>query len=144
MKALAAVARRPGLPFSLEQVELDELRPDEILIRMVAAGICHTDISAANQRLPVQYPIILGHEGAGIVEQTGSRSKQWPKGIRCCYYPIIVAIVTAVLKGKPPIAKILCKSPSAEKGRVIPGHGWVIRLFGLPFSANLPFPLTLW
>ena len=87
MKALAAVARRPGLPFSLEQVELDELRLDEILIRMVAAGICHTDISAANQRLPVQYPIILGHEGAGIVEQTGEQVKTVAKGDKVLLLP---------------------------------------------------------
>jgi aryl-alcohol dehydrogenase len=72
MKATAAVAWRPGEPLSIEEIELDEPREDEILVRIAAVGICHTDISARDQRLPVQLPMIFGHEGAGTVEKVGS------------------------------------------------------------------------
>lgn len=87
MYVRAAVARQPGLHLSLEHVELDQLRPDEILVRMVATGICHTDISAAQQRIPVQFPIILGHEGAGIVEQIGEQVKTVSKGDKVLLLP---------------------------------------------------------
>lgn len=72
MKILAAVTR-PGTPaFSLEQLELDEPRDDEVLVQIVAVGICHTDLVAAAGVLPIQPPAVLGHEGAGVVVRTGS------------------------------------------------------------------------
>ena len=73
----AAVLREPGMPFSLENVELDDPREDEILVRIVAAGICHTDISAQS-RIPT--PAVLGHEGAGIVEAIGQAVTKVKKG----------------------------------------------------------------
>ena len=69
MKSItAAVLRERNTPFSIENVELDDLRDDEVLVRVVAAGICHTDISA-QARIPT--PAVLGHEGAGVVEEVG-------------------------------------------------------------------------
>lgn len=68
----AAVVETGGAPFTLSDVELDELRPNEVLIRMVATGLCHTDLSVASGGLPFPLPGVLGHEGAGIVEQVGS------------------------------------------------------------------------
>jgi len=69
----AAVARGVGTPFALEQVTLDEPRPDEVLVRLVATGICHTDISMRDHKIyPVPHPVVLGHEGAGIVERVGA------------------------------------------------------------------------
>ncbi|MBB5157199.1 NAD(P)-dependent alcohol dehydrogenase [Saccharopolyspora phatthalungensis] len=59
--------------FSLEEVELDELRPDEVRVRLVATGVCHTDLSAASGVIPCPVPGVLGHEGAGVVEEIGSR-----------------------------------------------------------------------
>ena len=73
----AAVLREPGAPFSLESVELDDPREDEVLVRIVAAGICHTDISAQS-RIPT--PAVLGHEGAGIVEAVGRAVTKVKKG----------------------------------------------------------------
>jgi aryl-alcohol dehydrogenase len=56
----------------LEQLELEDPRDDEILVRLVATGICHTDLHAhAGIGLPVPKPAVLGHEGAGVVEQVG-------------------------------------------------------------------------
>jgi aryl-alcohol dehydrogenase len=71
-KTIAAVVQGAGAPFVLENVELDELRPDEALVRMVAAGLCHTDLSAQAGALPFPLPGVLGHEGAGVVEQVGA------------------------------------------------------------------------
>jgi aryl-alcohol dehydrogenase len=71
MKILAAVARAIHGNFTVEQVELDEPRADEVLVRMVATGICHTDLAIIEQIMPIPVPIVLGHEGAGIVEKIG-------------------------------------------------------------------------
>jgi aryl-alcohol dehydrogenase len=70
-QTVAAVVREAGAPFVLESVELDEPRPHEVLVRMVAAGLCHTDLSAQAGALPFPLPGVLGHEGAGVVEQIG-------------------------------------------------------------------------
>jgi aryl-alcohol dehydrogenase len=68
----AAIAFAPGQDFSLEQVELDDPRDDEVLVKIAGVGICHSDIAAREQHLPVTLPAVLGHEGAGIVEKVGS------------------------------------------------------------------------
>ena len=68
-KATAAVIRDLHGQFSLETVELDDLRSDEILVRIEASGGCHTDVKA-QERVPL--PAVLGHEGAGVVETVGS------------------------------------------------------------------------
>ena len=65
-EATAAVLYEPGGSFQLKTVTLDELRPDELLIRVQASGICHTDIAAQGM---MTMPAVLGHEGMGIVEQ---------------------------------------------------------------------------
>ncbi|WAT19229.1 NAD(P)-dependent alcohol dehydrogenase [Aurantiacibacter sp. MUD11] len=70
--ARAAICRGNKEPFSIEDVELDELRPDELLVRVVACGVCHTDMAVRDEQLPVPHPVVLGHEGAGIVEAVGS------------------------------------------------------------------------
>ncbi|MCW4353703.1 NAD(P)-dependent alcohol dehydrogenase [Hoyosella sp. YIM 151337] len=70
MKTLAALSTAPDAPFTLTPVELDEIRPDELLVRIVAAGICHTDLTF---KAKVPAPAVYGHEGAGIVERTGAK-----------------------------------------------------------------------
>ncbi|MGI4857564.1 MAG: NAD(P)-dependent alcohol dehydrogenase [Janthinobacterium lividum] len=67
----AAVVRQVGGPFILEQCRIDAPRADEILIRMVATGMCHTDIVVRDQLIPTPLPVVLGHEGAGVVEAVG-------------------------------------------------------------------------
>lgn len=72
MQITAAVARAKGAPLSLEEITLGEPRADEVLVRLVAAGICHTDMSMRDHLIyPVPHPVVLGHEGAGIVERIG-------------------------------------------------------------------------
>src|SRR5882672_3442888 len=72
MEIVAAVARGVGRPFVLETVTLEDPRPDEVRVRLVATGICHTDVSMRDHKIyPVPHPVVLGHEGAGIVERVG-------------------------------------------------------------------------
>jgi aryl-alcohol dehydrogenase len=71
-RALAAVIERKDGPFIMQDVTLEAPRPDEVLVRMVATGICATDAHVRRQLLPTPLPAILGHEGAGIVERVGS------------------------------------------------------------------------
>ena len=68
----AAVVEGPGAAFAVQDVVLDEPRADEVLVRVVAAGLCHTDLGVQAGGIPFKLPGILGHEGAGIVERVGS------------------------------------------------------------------------
>jgi len=72
MQATAAVVRKTGGPFLLEQLELDTLRPHEIIVKVSGTGVCHTDVVCRDQWFPVPLPLVLGHEGSGIVESVGS------------------------------------------------------------------------
>ena len=69
----AAVVREVKGSFSLEELELDELRPNEARVRMVAVGVCHTDTVMRDGVYPIPMPAVLGHEGGGIVEAVGSK-----------------------------------------------------------------------
>ena len=71
MQITAAVVAGPGQPFELRTVELDDPRADEILVRIVGVGVCHTDIVFAAAGV-IPPPVVLGHEGSGIVEKVGS------------------------------------------------------------------------
>ena len=71
MKIRAAVAREGNPHPKFENVELDGPRADEVLVRMVATGVCHTDLKAASVFAFVPKPVVLGHEGAGIVRAGG-------------------------------------------------------------------------
>jgi len=71
MRVTAAVVNEKERPFTIEQMELGEPRRDEVLVRIVAAGICHTDILVRDQWYPVPLPAVLGHEGSGVVEKVG-------------------------------------------------------------------------
>ncbi|MBB3038279.1 NAD(P)-dependent alcohol dehydrogenase [Hoyosella altamirensis] len=68
MKTLAAVSPAPDAPFVIQPVELAAPRADEILVRVEASGVCHTDLTFKS-RVPT--PAVFGHEGAGVVESVG-------------------------------------------------------------------------
>ena len=72
MKITAAVTRATRSPMTLETLDLDAPRDEEILVRVVATGVCHTDIAMRDQAFPVPQPVVLGHEGAGVVTQVGA------------------------------------------------------------------------
>ncbi|MDB6176315.1 NAD(P)-dependent alcohol dehydrogenase [Paracoccus sp. Z330] len=69
----AAVIRQQGGPFAIEIARVKEMRPDELRVRIVATGMCHTDMIARDQVFPVPHPIVLGHEGSGVVEAVGDK-----------------------------------------------------------------------
>src|SRR5712671_6756182 len=70
--AKAAVVRGKGAPFAIEQVQIGPPTANEVLVRIVAVGICHTDAIVRDQYYPFPLPGVLGHEGAGIVEEVGA------------------------------------------------------------------------
>jgi aryl-alcohol dehydrogenase len=71
MKIKAAVVREKAGPFFIEELNLSEPRQDEVIVKMVGAGICHTDLIARDQYIPVPLPAVFGHEGSGTVEEVG-------------------------------------------------------------------------
>ena len=81
MRTRAAVLFGFNQPFKIQEVELEGPRSGELLVRMVASGICHTDVSVAQgviSRVPL--PAILGHEGAGIVQEVSEGSRRFQPG----------------------------------------------------------------
>src|SRR2546423_8092839 len=72
MRVRAAVLEEFGAPLVVQDVELGEPRSGEVLVRLVACGVCHTDLYTASGADPSGYaPTVLGHEGAGVVERVG-------------------------------------------------------------------------
>ncbi len=80
MKITAAVVKEKSAPFQLTELELEEPRADEVLVRIVGTGVCHTDLIIRDQYYPVPLPVVLGHEGAGVVERVGERVKKVQPG----------------------------------------------------------------
>ncbi len=68
----AAVFREVNKPMEVEDIQVSKPGPREVLIRTVAAGVCHSDLHFFNGTYPGQVPMVLGHESAGVVEQVGS------------------------------------------------------------------------
>jgi aryl-alcohol dehydrogenase len=66
-----AVLRAPGAELKIESAQLGAPRPTEVRVRVVASGVCHTDMVVRDQLFPTPLPIILGHEGSGVVESVG-------------------------------------------------------------------------
>ncbi|NMG55506.1 NAD(P)-dependent alcohol dehydrogenase [Aromatoleum aromaticum] len=79
--ARAAVLRAVGGPLEIEDVRISPPKGDEVLVRMVGVGVCHTDV-VCRDGFPVPLPIVLGHEGAGIVEAVGERVTKVKPGQR--------------------------------------------------------------
>jgi S-(hydroxymethyl)glutathione dehydrogenase/alcohol dehydrogenase len=72
VKIRAAVLERFGAPLEVQELELAEPKAGEVLVRLVACGVCHTDLYTASGADPSGYaPTVLGHEGAGVVERVG-------------------------------------------------------------------------
>ena len=97
-KSKAAVCHKTGGPFVLEDIEVSDPGPGEVLVRMVASGVCHSDWGKATGKIPTDLgmPAVYGHEGAGIVEELGpgvTKLSQgdhvmlsWITSCGACYY----------------------------------------------------------
>ena len=89
MKFEAAVLNEVGRPLVVETLEMAALAPGDVLVRIRASGLCHTDLEVMQGSLAYPLPIVLGHEGAGIVEAVGSAVTQVAPGdhVICSWNP---------------------------------------------------------
>jgi S-(hydroxymethyl)glutathione dehydrogenase / alcohol dehydrogenase len=85
----AAVLHEVGRPLSIERVVAADLAPGDVLVRLGASGLCHTDLEVIEGALPYPLPIVLGHEGAGVVEAVGRDVAQVRPGdhVVCSWNP---------------------------------------------------------
>ncbi|HME37498.1 MAG TPA: Zn-dependent alcohol dehydrogenase [Steroidobacteraceae bacterium] len=79
-RARAVVARKLGMPVAVEEIDVEAPRHGEVTVRMAACGVCHSDLSATNGTIPYPLPLVLGHEGAGIVVAVGSGVSRFAVG----------------------------------------------------------------
>ena len=101
MKIKAAVVREAGGPFVIDEVELEEPRSNEVLVRIVSSGLCHTDLVARMGYLPMPHPCVLGHEGAGMVEKVGSQVTKVKPGDHVATSFISCGTCTCCKQGMP-------------------------------------------
>jgi aryl-alcohol dehydrogenase len=133
MDIQAAIISEKGGTFSIETVYLDDPRPDEIQIRVVGSGICHTDLVIRDQYVPVPLPAVLGHEGAGIVERVGSQVRSVKAGDRVLMSYHSCGHCASCNDGSPAYCDSLL--PNNFSGRRIDGSASV-QLNGEDISAN--------
>src|SRR5262245_62327088 len=80
MQITAAVVHQRSGPFVIEKLDLADPRPDEVLVKIVASGMCQTDLHGRDGYYNTPYPCVYGHEGAGIVEGVGSAVTRFKTG----------------------------------------------------------------
>jgi S-(hydroxymethyl)glutathione dehydrogenase / alcohol dehydrogenase len=110
MRFKAAVLHKVGGPLAIEEIEAGPLKPGDVLVRIRASGLCHTDLEVIQGSLYYPLPIVLGHEGAGVVEAVGSAVTRarpgdhvvcsWNPNCGHCFYcerdqPILCEVFTA-------------------------------------------------
>ncbi|GGD60933.1 NAD(P)-dependent alcohol dehydrogenase [Croceicoccus mobilis] len=76
----AAIVRGKGQELSVEPVKYSGPQADEVIVRITATGVCHTDMVVRDQGYPVPLPLVLGHEGAGVIEEVGANVTTLEKG----------------------------------------------------------------
>ncbi|MDQ2742319.1 MAG: alcohol dehydrogenase catalytic domain-containing protein, partial [Chloroflexota bacterium] len=76
IQAQGVIVRTAGEPGRVEEMMVDEPGPGEVLVRIQASGVCHTDLLYRNGEVGNDFPYLLGHEGAGIVEAAGAGVQQ--------------------------------------------------------------------
>ena len=84
MKIKAAVVYRPNDPYVIEEMDLDGPKAGEVLVKVTACGYCNSDHSVALGQFKAEYPIVLGHEGSGIVAEVGEGVKAFKPGDHVC------------------------------------------------------------
>ena len=89
MKTKAAVVHEVGKPIEIEELDLDGPRDGEVLIRYTYAGLCHSDVHIQHGDLPARLPMVLGHEGAGVIEEVGAGVTRVAAGdnVVCSFIP---------------------------------------------------------
>jgi Zn-dependent alcohol dehydrogenase len=80
MKIKAAVCREPNEPLSIEELELDGPKANEVLVKFAYTGWCHSDYHLVKGEIPIKMPFVIGHEAAGVVEEVGPGVTHLEKG----------------------------------------------------------------
>ncbi|WP_017792066.1 NAD(P)-dependent alcohol dehydrogenase [Leucobacter salsicius] len=101
MKITAAVATAPKTDLDIRELTLDAPRADEVTVRMVASGVCHTDAIVRDQWYPVPLPAVLGHEGSGIVEAVGTDVVDLKVGDKVVLAPASCGACEQCISGHP-------------------------------------------
>jgi S-(hydroxymethyl)glutathione dehydrogenase/alcohol dehydrogenase len=90
MMTRAAICRAPGTPWEITDIELDDPKANEVRIKFMAAGMCHSDDHIQKGAAPMRMPVVGGHEGAGIVEAVGEGVTRVAVGdhVVCSFVPV--------------------------------------------------------
>jgi alcohol dehydrogenase len=143
MKIKAAVLRAMGAPapyaqskpLSIEEVELDPPGPGEVLVRVAAAGLCHSDLSVINGDRPRVMPMVLGHEAAGVVEELGPGVDDLKRGdhVGMVFVPSCGHCLPCA-EGRP----VLCEPGAAANGKgELIGGGRRLKRNGEPLNHHM-------
>jgi S-(hydroxymethyl)glutathione dehydrogenase / alcohol dehydrogenase len=121
MQIKAAILREINQPLTIEEVEIDEPGPREVLVRTVASGVCHSDLHCVRGALATRTPAILGHEPAGMVEAVGSEVTAVKPGdhvIACT--SIYCGDCAQCLSGRPHLCvnRAACRRPRGARPRL--------------------------
>ena len=111
MRIRAAVLRHPSKPVEIEEVELDPPKVGEVLVRVAAVGVCHSDVRHADGDLgPGRWPAVMGHEGAGVVESVGEGVTHVAPGdhVALCFVPACRSC-RYCLAGKPNLCETVAE-----------------------------------
>lgn len=128
MKTNAAILWEQGKPLSVEEAELEAPRAGEVLVEVRAAGVCHSDLHPARGEWPVRTPLVLGHEGAGVVLEVGEGVKSVGAGdtVVFCWAPPC-GVCPACLEGRPVLCDRLERTTYRNR---LPGGGTRLRARG--------------
>lgn len=133
MKTTAAVVYEVGKPFEIEELTLDGPREGEVLIQYLYAGLCHSDVHIAHGDLEARLPMVLGHEGAGVVAEVGPGVTRVKPGdhVVCSFIPAcgscrycasgqqpICDLGAAILEGSLPGGRFPISGPRGQYGAV--------------------------
>jgi len=100
MKIIAAVVYKPNDEYVIEEVELAEPKAEEVLVKVTASGVCHTDYLLASGFMSPIHPVVLGHEGSGVIVRTGELVTDFAPGDRVCMSFAYCGVCDACLTGQ--------------------------------------------
>lgn len=133
MKSIAAVVSEKSGKFEMAEVELAELRDDEVLVRVVGVGVCHTDLICRDQLYPVTFPAVFGHEGSGVVEKVGAKVTKVQPGDHVVMTYRACGHCLACLRGDPThCANIFCCNFGGKRS----DGSTTVHQHGLPIFSN--------
>jgi S-(hydroxymethyl)glutathione dehydrogenase/alcohol dehydrogenase len=133
----AAVLREPGHAVAVEEVELDPPKTREVLVRIAAVGVCHSDVRLADGDLgPGKWPAVMGHEGAGVVEAIGENVTHVEPGdhVALCFVPACRSC-RYCLAGKPNLCLVVAHA--GARGTLLDGTSRLRLRDGTPLQHGL-------